>query len=282
MAYKFPSKIFPNSLNCYLQCPFKFKCHNDKDLKPEFVENPQSFVGKVIHSVLNDLFDIAKVPADKRNEQDLGEMIRHYWARLEKNGFSKDCWTTEERAELFGSREQEKAYGLQTIAILNNYIAKADLSAIPLFLEDWMDCEIGEFQIAGRIDRIDQGPDNSAVVWDYKTGKLPFHGSLEKMIKEDLQVPIYAVIVAKRLPSAEKIKAGLIYIKYSKVFDIVWTREQIKELEERIIKEIKKAQADEELPPRINKLCPWCEYRELCPEKSKIEGSDKKVEEVNW
>jgi len=51
MAYIFPEKIFPNALTYYLQCPFKFKCHNDKEIKAEFVESPESFVGKVMHMV---------------------------------------------------------------------------------------------------------------------------------------------------------------------------------------------------------------------------------------
>ena len=82
MAYKFPEKIFPSTLNKYIQCPFKFKCHNDKEVKAEFVEKPESFMGSVIHLALKHFFDISQVPADKRKEQDLGELVRHFWARL--------------------------------------------------------------------------------------------------------------------------------------------------------------------------------------------------------
>ena len=62
MAYKFPEKIFPNVLTYYLQCPFKFKCYGDKEIKAEFIENPESFVGKAMHLVLKDFFDITKIP----------------------------------------------------------------------------------------------------------------------------------------------------------------------------------------------------------------------------
>ncbi len=282
MPYVFPNKIFPTSINYYLQCPFKFKCHNDKDLKPEFIENPQSFIGKVIHAVLQDLFDITKVPTNLRKGQNIGEMVRYTWPRMPKSSYSKDYWTAEERSQLFGSREQEKEFGLQTIAILNNYIAKADLSAVPLSLEDWMDCEIGEFRIAGQIDRIDQESDDSLAVWDYKTGKLPFHDSVDKMMKQNLQVPIYAIIASKHNPFARKIRVGLIYVKYSKIFDAVWTKEELKRIEERIVSEIKKAQNDKEFLPRINKLCPWCEYKELCPEKDNIKKDQQEVDEVSW
>jgi len=282
MAYKFPEKIFPQNLNYYLQCPLKFKCHNDKEIKAEFIEKPESYTGKVMHLVLKHLFDIRQVPADKRKEQEIGQLVRYFWARMPKDKYGGDYWNSQDRRELFGSEEQEKSFGVQTIAILNNYIVKADLAATPLFLEDWMDCRIGEFTISGRIDRIDQDSDSSISIWDYKSGKLPFYDKVEKIIEEDIQIPVYAVIASKRNPFAEKIRAGLIYIKYSKIFDIIWTKDELTEIENRIVAIINKAKSDNRFLPRINNLCPWCEYRAICPERDKIEGKSKKVNEVSW
>ena len=282
MAYKFPEKIFPQNLNYYLQCPLKFKCHNDKEIKAEFIEKPESYTGKVMHLVLKHLFDVRQVPADKRKEQEIGQLVRYFWARMPKDKYGGDYWNSQDRRELFGSEEQEKSFGVQTIAILNNYIVKADLAATPLFLEDWMDCRIGEFTISGRIDRIDQDSDSSISIWDYKSGKLPFYDKVEKIIEEDIQIPVYAVIASKRNPFAEKIRAGLIYIKYSKIFDIIWTKDELTEIENRIVAIINKAKSDNRFLPRINNLCPWCEYRAICPERDKIEGKSKKVNEVSW
>lgn len=282
MAYRFPEKIFPNTISAYIQCPFRFKCRNDEEIRAEFVDTPENFVGKAIHSALNDFFDILKIPIDERKNQDIGKILRLSWARMQKNGWGKDCWNTEERAKLFGSKEQEKAFGLQAIAILQNYISNADLSVIPLSLEDWMDCSIGGFKIAGRIDRIDQDSESSISVWDYKTGKLPFHDSVEKMMGEDLQLPIYAIIASMLNPFAEKVRAGLIFIKYSRVYDITWTKNQLKEIEDKVVAVIKRANEDKEFLPRANKLCPWCEYMKACPVKNSIQIKDQKVEEVSW
>ena len=201
---------------------------------------------------------------------------------MQKNGRNKECWSAKERAELFGSKEQEKAFGLQAVAILQNYISNADLSVIPLFLEDWMDCSLGGFKIAGRIDRIDQDSESSISVWDYKTGKLPYHNSVEKMMEEDLQLPIYAIIASKLNPFAEKIRVGLIFIKYSRVYDIALTKNQLKEMENKIIAVIKKASDEKDFFPRVNKLCSWCEYMKVCPAKDTIQKKDQKVDEVGW
>jgi ATP-dependent helicase/DNAse subunit B len=282
MAYKFPEKIFPKSLNNYLQCPLKFKYYNDKEIKAEFVEKPESYTGKVMHLVLKHLFDVRQVPADKRKEQEIGQLVRYFWARMSKDNYGGDYWDSRDRRELFGSQEQEKSFGLQTIAILNNYLAKADLTATPLFLEDWLDCRIGEFTISGRIDRIDQDSDSSISIWDYKTGRLPFYDKMEKIMEEDIQIPVYAVIAAKRNPFAKQIRAGLIYIKYSKIFDIIWTKDELTEIENKIIAIIKKARSENSFLPRINNLCPWCEYMAICPERDKIESKSKKVDKVSW
>lgn len=282
MAYKFPEKIYPNSINTYIQCPFKFKCYADKDVKAEFIENAESYVGKVMHLVLKDFFDISKTPIAERKNQDLGKMLRTTWARMPKTDWGNEVWTAEERAVLFGSKEQERAYGLQAVAMLQNYVLSADLSVVPLSLEDWLDCDLGEFKIAGRIDRIDQDSENSISVWDYKTGKLPFHDSIEKKIKEDLQVPIYAIIASKLYPFAEKIRSGLIYIKYSKIYDIIWNKKDIEKLEADVSATIKKASEEKEFLPRVNKLCPWCEYMKACPAKDSIATKSEKVDEVEW
>ncbi len=282
MAYIFPEKIFPSALNKYIQCPFKFKCHNDKDVKAEFIESPESFVGKIVHLALENFFDIKKTPINERKNQDIGQTIRHLWARLPKSSWGSACWDAKERKKIFGSTEQEKAFGLKAIAMTKNYISKADLSIVPLSLEDWMQCSVGEFMIAGRIDRIDQDSDSSISVWDYKTGRLPFYDTIEKMIKYDLQVPIYAIIASKLNPFAKKIRVGLIYVKYSKIYDITWTKGELKEVENKVIDVIKEARDDKDFLPRVNTLCPWCEYKNICPNKDKIKKKDLKVEEVSW
>ncbi len=281
MAYIFPEKIFPSALNHYLQCPFKFKCHNDKELKAEFIEKPESFVGKVIHLAIKDFFDITKIPINERKNQDVGKLLRYCWAKTLKNDWSNEYWNAEERIKLFGSVEQEKAFGHKAIAMLNNYISSADLSIVPLSLEDWLECRVGEFIIAGRIDRIDQDSSSSISVWDYKTGKLPYYNNIEKIIAEDLQIPIYAIIGSKLNPFAKKIRAGLIYIKYSKVYDIIWDKDELKEIEKKIIAIIEKVKNKNDFPSRTNKLCPWCEYKEICPEKNKFEKYVK-IDEVSW
>lgn len=282
MAYKFPEKIFPTALNKYFLCPFRFKCHNDKDIKAEYVETPENFMGNVIHAVLRDFFDIKKIPLDERKNQDISSMVRVAWARMEKSSWNKEYWSAEERKELFGSTKQERTFGLKAISILNNYLTKADLSVVPLILEDWLDCDIDEFKIGGKIDRIDQDSEFLISIWDYKTGKLPFWSNIEKIIEEDVQLPFYAIMASRLYPFVDQVRAGLIYLQHFKVYEITWNRKEIKDLEKKMIKTLKKVKDDKNLFPKINKLCSYCEYLNVCPKKEEIIKNNKKIDEVAW
>jgi len=263
MAYEFPKKIFPSRVTPFLRCPFQFKCKNDPEIEVEWEETPASFTGKVIHDVLEKFFDIKEVPIDQRKDVDLKNMVREAWRDVEKNGERRPM-TREEREGIFGSREQERAYGLKTISILNNFLAGTDLEAVPVALEEWMDCRADDFLLAGRIDRVDQETDDRVAVLDYKSGKLPFHKSIKAMMKENLQIPIYSVIAAKRYPAAKEVRAGLIYVKHSRVFDITWTRDELKEMEKELVKKLSDIKSQKEYPPMLNKLCPLCDYKDMC------------------
>ncbi|MDP3990747.1 MAG: hypothetical protein Q8P63_00335, partial [Candidatus Nealsonbacteria bacterium] len=67
-----------------------------------------------------------------------------------------------------------------------------------------------------------------------------------------------------------------------KVYDAVWDKKEIKNLEKKVIEVLKQAKNDTGLLPRINKLCPYCEYLNVCPEKDNISANNKKVDEVEW
>lgn len=264
MAYSFPEKVFPSRINPYLRCPLQFKYKNDDEIEVEFEERPATFIGKAIHDALERFFDISATPIDQRESIDTRDLIREMWGEV-KNNQTGESFTREEREKLFGSREQERAFGLKSVRILNNYLRGADLTTVPLELEDWIDCELGEFILAGRVDRLDQEDDGTIAIWDYKTGKLPYHKKIEEMMKHSFQIPIYSIIASKRYPGAEKIRAGLIYVKYSKTYDKVWERDELKELENEIEGKLKEVKERKEFPPKKNKLCDWCDYKDMCP-----------------
>jgi len=80
--YRFPLTVYPNQLNLFHQCPFKFRCHQDADVKVPFTETPESFAGKAMHQALRDFFDIKRVPMHYRSAGIIGRLLRQAWGQV--------------------------------------------------------------------------------------------------------------------------------------------------------------------------------------------------------
>jgi len=264
--YRFPKKIFPTNLNNYLLCPFKWKCSNDPDLKPLFVHSIASFTGKAVHLALYKILDISQTPIHDRMSRDVvSTKFDEAWSGVDKN--KGDFFTDEDKEELFGSKEQETAHKTQTKTKLFLYISNLQnyASVIPIMLEDWFDCNIGEFFIGSRIDRLDAGEGeklNTKVrVIDYKTGKLPYENSLDDIIKKDCQMVFNAVILAKRYPYVSEIEGYLDYISHCSSYAAIWTRSRIAQMETRLLAMLRKIKDTKDFPPQKNPLCDWCAFQ---------------------
>jgi RecB family exonuclease len=280
MAYEFPDPVFATSLNHYRQCPFRFRCHNDKEVKAEFKPSPKQFVGEAMHAALRIFFDINELPVHERRLDVVGDLLRKAWARVTKDFGTP--YTAEERTVLFGSVEQERAQGLKAIDTLKSYLQTADLSVVPIALEDWQYAVVDGVRLGGKIDRVDKESADRIAVWDYKTGKLPYYKETERIVEEDLQLPVYGVIAGELYPWADSVRVGLIYVSYSQVYDVVWSRRDLAARRERILEVVERIRAETEFSPVINPLCRWCEYLVICPRREEIEMSSARVDEVAW
>ncbi len=116
--------------------------------------------------------------------------------------------------------------------------------------------------MTGYIDRIEQQPDGSYVVIDFKTGSKP--SAITKAgIREDIQMNIYCIAVQAmfgKLPA----RASLYYLKDDKTIDYVPDEESIAAFRERAASMIA-AVCAEEFPARASYMgCRNCDYKDLC------------------
>lgn len=264
--YQFPKKIFPTNLNRYLQCHFKWKCYNDPDLKPPFVYSIATFTGKAIHLALYKVFDISQTPIqDRLSKKALSTKFDKAWDGVEKN--RGVVFTEEDKKKLFGSKEQEDAYKIQAKEKLLLYLSNLEdyTKIVPIMLEDWIDCNVGEFFIGSRIDRLDVF-DSSIKVIDYKSGKKPYENSLDDIIKKDSQMVFNAIILLKRYPKAPEIEACLDYVSHCFTCGAIWTRTRVMEMERKLLAILQKIKNTKEFRPCKNPLCNWCEFKGIeCP-----------------
>jgi RecB family exonuclease len=205
---------------------------------------PFLVLGHAVHRALADFFKMEDDEA--RTPDKLKDLLR-------------DNWRVEER-DVFGSRSEERRWGMLALSMLDNYCAMGDLKAKPSFIEETVEVAVSDFLLSGRIDRIDEVAPGYFEVIDYKTGRqVPTQRDLDK----DLQMTIYAAIakhhygfVPSRL-TAEYLRDGINIATTRTVDDIAEGIEHIRD----VIVRIKET---EEFEARPGRLCKWCDFLEIC------------------
>jgi len=122
---------------------------------------------------------------------------------------------------------------------------------------------MGETTVAGRVDRIDQRPDGSVAIVDYKTGKARDQEDAD----ESLQLSLYAI--AAREKWGYNVGA-LIFYNLEENVPVITTRSEGQLLEARgRVDAAAQGIAAGVFEAKTGMHCNFCAYRSLCPEKEK-------------
>jgi putative RecB family exonuclease len=265
-------KYFPTQLETFVQCPLKYQCSRDPEIREKYRKpTPQLYVGMCVHDALEVFFDIRKVPVAERTREKLGELLRRAWAGV-------DLWPkrrrerAEERRRIFGDdREEEAAWGRYALNLLDRYFMICDRAAVPFTSEQFHEAELASGTVlGGKIDRIDKLEDGSLKILDYKTGKPPFRPDDESVAEEDLQLSTYAIIVRKKYRVPVR-RCALVFLGHDLEAGFSPTDDLLVEKAARIEEIVRAIEGETEFAPRENNLCPWCEYREICPVGEQLE-----------
>ena len=159
--------------------------------------------GTMVHAALEKVFELKR---GERTLENLHNLLRLEWSQAKTDNEST-------YGSLFGTREEEREWGLSALSLLDNYWDIEDPSSLPsdpVFRERWVraninDGEEGEFNVRGIIDRMDlvrvQGDEDAVgAICDYKTGKAPdlkYSKATNERIREDkfFQLKIYALLM---------------------------------------------------------------------------------------
>ena len=241
--------LSPSRAADFKVCPqlFKFRAI-DRIETPPTVHQAR---GTTAHLALQRLFD---QPASQRTPERLFDLFRNAWAEL------RDV----EYPELFGSVEEERAWGIQSLGVLANYFGVEDPTQLePLDRELDMLVSIGEMAIRGILDRMEEGPDG-LVITDYKTGSAPPE---RYAIPAFFALKIYAVLIRQRTGRTPA-RLKLLYLNGPTVYEMAVTDQQLDAMERQLgalWSAINRAISTETFPPRPGRLCDWCAYRDMCP-----------------
>jgi len=259
-------KFFPTQLQTYQQCPRKYFYSRDKDIRAKYAKaSPAMHLGNAVHDALQMFFDIGKVPMADRTYDRLCGLFREAWAG--RGLFARNLYKqTEAREQAFAKdRESEKAWGEKGLNILYRFFQTADVKAVPLTAEQFHETLLAEDVIlGGKIDRIDRLPDGRLVVLDYKTGKPPLKKDEESLAKDDIQLAAYAVLVTKKF-RGKVARCDYLFLDHELRLGYEPTDELLAVKEAEITALCRKILGDETWEPTPNNLCPWCEYKTICP-----------------
>jgi len=263
-------KIFPTQIDTYLNCPRKYQCSRDPELRKKyFKSSPHLVLGNAVHDALQMFFDLTKVPLADRTYDRLCELLRDAWAG--RGLYKRNGWKQQKsREEAFGGdRDSEKAWGQKGLNILFRFYNTQDTTAVPLTAEQFHELRLTDDVIlGGKVDRIDRLDDGRLHVIDYKTGKPPRQKDQDEIAEKDLQLAAYALVVARKF-RGKVARCSYLYLNDElevgyEPDEALLDRKQA-ELTE-ICTRIAKAWETEEFPATPNPLCGWCDFIEICPQ----------------
>jgi putative RecB family exonuclease len=207
---------------------------------------PADTAGSLVHNILCDFY--AKVPAAERTEERLLSMFEERWAALSPRYL-----------RMPGVDELHE----KSARVLRGYAAREDLQAEPYAVEPYVQVKIApEVTLFGRMDRIDEEPDRTLHIIDYKTGSHP--GDVDAS-----QLHLYAIMVEAKLERTVS-RASFWYLDDGTVWTAALTPADKRRARADALAAVKEMEAETEFKPTIAPHCAGCPYLYACAVRDEI------------
>ena len=232
-----------SALSSYENCPLSYRFQYVDGLEVE--PTPFLSFGKSIHAALEWMYG-RSTPEPPTLEGLLS--------------YLDECWL----AEGYATPEEERAFldnGRELLA--GFYYKNVESFRLPVAVEERFELDKGGFVLSGVIDRVDRNPDGTYEIIDYKTSRrLPEVSRL----RGDLQLPIYQM-ACREIWGITPSKLSFYYLAHNQRYS---TRPCDEEGLARVMQRLEAAAdaiARQVFPATPNRLCPWCSYQDICPER---------------
>jgi putative RecB family exonuclease len=230
---------------CRLRFRYQYVDKNEGRVKPRL--RPADTAGSLVHRVLCDFY--TKVPANQRSHDRLLDMFRDGWQALTPN------------YHRIPDVEQHFEASLHQ---LNNYVAHFDWEREPYLVEPYFQEDVAPgVTLFGRLDRLDEEPDGTLHIIDYKTGTQPEEIDPKQLI-------FYALLVETKLVGRTVSKASFWYLDDGSTWTMDFTTEDKQRARVDLLATVDAMEQVHEFPPTIAPHCTFCPYLKVCEVRAEI------------
>jgi putative RecB family exonuclease len=255
-------RLSPSSATDFKSCPQLFK-YRSIDGLPEPVSGAAA-KGSLVHAVLERLF---AEPPENRTPARAQELLELLWNQVRED--------PEFRPSGLGSPEED-AFLDQSRKLLHNYFKLEDprvLSASQL--EWWVEYELTEVHLRGIIDRLEERPDGSWILTDYKTGRVPGES---RELAAFFGLRFYALVCWRAFGVIPK-EIRLVYLADPAVLTLNPNEKMLLAFERQmkeLARAIKRASERDDWRPRPSPYCMSCSFHSVCPawSKTRVDSTD--------
>ncbi len=229
----------------YLTCPLKYKYA--RILRVPIEMHHTIIYGKAIHEAVRE-YNQRKLQGRPVSEDDLLRVFKANW-----------------RSEGFISREHEDqrfAYGQE---VLKKFFAQQEAGGTtPKYVEEPFKFRLGNNLITGRWDRVDELPDGSVYVIDYKSSEVHDPDKAKGQAVGSLQLRLYARAYEERFG---KPVAGwrLHFLDTGLIGEARRKDKLLKKTEDDVLKAAEGIRRRDYTPNPGPGNCPYCAYQDICP-----------------
>ena len=242
-------------ISAFEDCRLKYKFAYIDRIKVEKEDTVETFLGSLVHDVLEKLYRDLKYEKLLSREELLQYFNREWKKKWNDNIVIVKQEYSSENYRCMGERyitdyyhqkqpfDRGRVIGLET----QNYLS--------------LDAD-GKYKYHIRIDRLIDMGDGIYEIHDYKTNNtLPPQEYLDK----DRQLAMYSLWVRKQFKDFKQARLVWHFLAFNKEMESFRSREQLEELRQSVLEKIHEIEASGDYSPTVSNLCNWCLYKDICP-----------------
>lgn len=267
-VYQLPKAYSFSQLTAYQACPYKYKLRHV--LKIPTKGSAAFSFGQTMHSTLQKFYEqltILNSATQISLFDTLPSATPDVTAKKIKVPTFKELLAFYEKSwigDWYENKTQKKEYYTQGKQILKLfYTAQQDNWVVPYGIEKWFKIKVGDYTVHGRMDRIDQLPDQSFEIVDYKTGK-----SKEMVTGDDKDQLLIYQIAAQTIPEFTRVgtveKLTFYYLNDGIKTSFLGKDKEIEKLKDKLVHTIDNIAARDFTATPSAFVCEYCEYKNMC------------------